>query len=182
MLKLTIPKTELWDGIRNKFITVEEQTLELEHSLVSLSTWESKWCKAFLSKHKKSSEETLDYIKCMTLNPDIPPEVYYCLTDKHLEQIIEYIEAPMTAVYFPEEKSGKVSREVVTSELIEYWMLMLNIPFEYREMHLNRLFSLIRVANMKNNPKKNKRQSQADLARQYADLNAQRLKQLNTRG
>ena len=130
MLQITIPAAELWDEQECMFINAKEQTLHLEHSLVSLSKWESKWCKPFLSKKNKTEEETLDYIKCMTITQNVNPEIYNRLTDEHFEQIKNYIEAPQTATYFSEDKTAKNNREVVTAELIYYWMIALNIPSE----------------------------------------------------
>lgn len=180
MLKITIPAGEQWDEINQIFINTKEQTLQLEHSLVSLSKWESKWCKAFLTKNEKTDEETIDYIKCMTITQNVDPNVYNCLTKENVEQIKKYIEAPMTATYFSEEHSGKSSREQVTSELIYYWMIALNIPMECQKWHLNRLLTLIRVCNIKNQPPK--KMSKRAIMSRNAALNAARRKQLNTRG
>lgn len=180
MLKITIPAGEQWDEINQVFINTKEQTLQLEHSLVSLSKWESKWCKAFLTKNEKTDEETIDYIKCMTITQNVDPNVYNCLTKENVEQIKKYIEAPMTATYFSEEHSSKSSREQVTSELIYYWMIALNIPMECQKWHLNRLLTLIRVCNIKNQPPK--KMSKRAIMSRNAALNAARRKQLNTRG
>ena len=180
MLQITVPATDLWDAKNEEFVHIKEQTLQLEHSLVSLSKWESKWCKAFLSKEQKTHEETLDYIKCMTLTQNVSPEVYNCLSRENVEQVNHYIQAPMTATYFNEDKNGKRSREVVTSELIYYWMIALNIPFECQKWHLNRLLTLIRVCNIKNAPPK--KMSKRDIMSRNAALNASRRQKLNTRG
>jgi hypothetical protein len=180
MLHITVPAIEQWDELKQEFIHSKEQTLQLEHSLVSLSKWESKWCKAFLSKNAKTTEETIDYIKCMTVTQNVDPEVYNRLTQANINQINEYIGAPMTATYFSEDKNGKSNREVVTSELIYYWMIALNITFECQKWHLNRLLTLIRVCNIKNAPPK--KMSKRDLMSRNARLNAARRQQLNTRG
>jgi len=180
MLRITIPAVEQWDEQKQEFITIKEQTLSLEHSLVSLSKWESKWCKAFLTKDNKTFEETLDYIKCMTLTQNVDPEVYNYLTNGNINEINEYIEAPMTATYFSDDKTGKTSREQVTAELIYYWMIALNIPFECQKWHLNRLLTLIKVCNIKNQPPK--KRSKKDIMSRNAALNAARRKQLNTKG
>jgi len=180
MLRITIPSIEQWDENKQEFVSTKEQTLSLEHSLVSLSKWESKWCKAFLTKNEKSSEETLDYIKFMTLTQNVDPEVYNYLTNGNISEINEYIEAPMTATYFSDEKTSKTSREQVTAELIYYWMIALNIPFECQKWHLNRLLTLIKVCNIKNQPPK--KRSKKDIMSRNAALNAARKKQLNTKG
>lgn len=186
MLQITIPavkETEYWDEAKEIFVSIpgsEELTLDMEHSLVSLSKWESKWCKAFLSKEPKTEEQTIDYIKCMTLTPNVDPAVYKRLTKQHIDEINNYIQAPMTATYISEDKSGKGGRETVTSELIYYWMVALQIPFECQYWHLNRLMTLVRVCNVKQNPPK--KMSQKQLTSRNAALNAARRKKLGTSG
>ena len=180
MLRITIPGTELWDSHKQMFVYTKEQTLQLEHSLVSLSKWESKWCKPFLSKKDKTYEETLDYVKCMTLTQNVDPEVYKRLTIDNIDLINKYIDAPMTATTFSEEKAVKNNREQVTAELIYYWMIALNIPFECQKWHLNRLLTLIRVCNVKNSPPK--KLSKKEIMSRNAALNAARKKMLNTKG
>lgn len=180
MLQITIPARELWDEAKNEFIYTKECTLQLEHSLISLSKWESKWCKAFFSKEPKTQEETLDYIKCMTLTPNVKDEIYACLSNDNVTEINKYIEAPMTATFFSQDKGGKPNREQITSELIYYWMIALTIPFECQKWHLNRLLTLIRVCNIKNQPPK--KMSKREIMSRNSALNAARRKQLNTKG
>ena len=181
MLQITVPATEQWDESKQEFINTKEQTLLLEHSLVSLSKWESKWCKSFLSsKEDKTNEETIDYIRCMTLNKNVDPNVYYCLTKENIKQIYDYIYAPMTATVLPKDHRNKTNREVITSELIYYWMIALTIPSEYERWHLNRLITLINVCSIKNAPPK--KRSRRELMSRNAALNAARRKQFNTRG
>lgn len=182
MLTITIPGgVELYDEILNEFIpATKDVTLKLEHSLVSLSKWESKWCKPFLTNKEKTTEETLDYIKCMTLTQNVDDEVYLRLSDDNIRKIRDYIDAPMTATTFRKENGPNNNREQVTSELIYYWMLSLNIPVEFQKWHLNRLLTLIRVCNVKNQPAK--KRSQSAIANDYAAMNAARRKQLNTKG
>jgi hypothetical protein len=180
MLQITIPAVELWDERKQEFVTTKEQTLQLEHSLVSISKWESKWCKPFLSKQEKTFEETLDYIKCMTITQNVDPEVYNYLTNENIEEINMYIEDPMTATYFSDDKTVKPNREQITAELIYYWMIALNIPFECQKWHLNRLLTLIKVCNIKNQPPK--KRSRKEIMSRNAALNAARRKQLNTKG
>lgn len=181
MLQLVIPLgPEIFDDEKQEFITPETKTLQLEHSLVSLSKWESKWCKPFFSKEEKTPEETIDYIKCMTITQNVKDEVYSHLTRDNIMQINKYIEAPMTATTFSKNNKGKGSREIVTSELIYYWMITLNIPSEYQKWHLNRLLTLIQVCNVKNEPAK--KMSNKEIMSRNRALNAARKKKLNTRG
>lgn len=180
MLIITIPQTELWDEGKQEFITIKEQTLQLEHSLVSLSRWESKWHKAFLSKKEKTYEETLDYVRCMTITKNVAPETYYYLSNKSMELIDQYINDPMTATYISEDRNSRPNNEQVTAELIYYWMIALGIPHEYEKWHLNRLLTLIKVCNRKNTPPK--KRSKKELMSRNAALNAARRKQLNSRG
>ena len=180
MLQIIIPASEQWDERKQEFVQTKGQTLQMEHSLVSLSKWESKWNKAFLSKGEKTYEETIDYIKCMTITQNVDPNVYNNLSSEHFDQINKYIEAPMTATSFSEDKSGRANREVITAELIYYWMIALNIPFECQKWHLNRLLTLIRVCNVKNAPPK--KMGKRATANQYAQLNAARRKQLGSKG
>lgn len=180
MLKIIVPATELWDEINEKFIYTKEQTLQLEHSLASLSKWESKWCKAFLGKQDKTDEEILDYVKCMTLTQNVNPDIYNQLSAANYAEINAYIEAPMTATCFSEEMMPKGNREVVTAELIYYWMITFNIPVEFQKWHLNKLLTLIRVCNVKNSsPKK---RSRRELMKRNAAVNAARRKRLNSKG
>ena len=180
MLQIVIPGQEFWDEQKQEFINTKEQVLQLEHSLISLSKWEAKWCKVFLSKQEKTQEETIDYIKCMTITPNVDPEVYNNLTRENIKEIEDYIAAPMTATYFSSDNAGKSSREQVTSELIYYWMIALNIPFECQKWHLNRLLTLIKVCNIKNQPPK--KMSKREIMSRNAALNAARRQQLNTKG
>ena len=179
MLQITLPTVEVWDESKEEFIILKEQTLKLEHSLVSLSKWESKWCKAFLTKQEKTREETLDYIKCMTLTQNVDPDIYNRLTNDNIEEIHKYIEAPMTATYISEKTKGKGGGEIVTAELIYYWMIALNIPFECQEWHLNKLITLIQVCNIKNQPPK--KMSKREILSRNAAINAARRQQLNSK-
>ena len=180
MLEITIPETEMWDEVNQEFINTKAQTLQLEHSLVSLSKWESKWCKPFFSKQEKTFEETVDYIRCMVLNKNISPDIYKTLSTQNIKEINTYIDAPMTATWFAKDKSGANSREQITSELIYYWMIALNIPFECQKWHLNRLLTLIKVCSIKNQPAK--KMSRREIMSRNAALNAERRRQLNSNG
>ena len=180
MLHITIPSAELWDEENQEFIHTKEYVLQLEHSLVSISKWESKWNKVFLSKEDKTYEQTIDYIKCMTITQNIPDEAYRFITKSNVDEIEKYISAPMTATWFNNDKPTGGNREKITSELIYYWMIALNIPFECQKWHLNRLLTLIRVCNVKNTPPK--KMSKRSLMQRNAALNAARRKQYNTTG
>lgn len=180
MLQITVHANDLWDESRNEFISTKEQTLQLEHSLVSLSKWESKWCKPFLSKEDKTREETLDYIRCMTITQHVSPDVYYAISNAQMADINAYIDSPMSATVVREDRSKARSREPVTSELIYYWMIALNIPFECQKWHLNRLLTLIKVCNSKNEPAK--KMSKKELMSRNTALNEARKKQLNSKG
>lgn len=180
MLRITIPEMEYYDEATQTFITTKQQSLSLEHSLVSIAKWESKWEKPFLSKDRKTVEETIDYIRCMTLTQNVDPNVYMAINDDIVQQVSKYIDAPMTATWFNEGNKRSGSREVITNEVIYYWMIALNIPSEYQKWHLNRLLTLIRVCNAKNNPPK--KMSKKDVLAQNRRLNAARKKSLNTKG
>lgn len=182
MLTITITSVDAFDEASSSFIELPEVTLHLEHSLVSLSKWESKWEKPFLNTTEKTSEETLDYIRLMALDENLPDDTVERLSEANLETINAYIQAPMTATWFPEEKKGpgNLSGEAVTAELIYYWMIALTIPPEYETWHLNRLFTLIKVCNKKNEPKK--KMSKGELQARNRSLNASRKAALNTNG
>lgn len=180
MLQITVPGQESWNEATNEFINTKDVTLTLEHSLVSLSKWESKWCKPFLTKENKTIEETIDYIKCMTLTQNVPSDVYSRLTPQNIKQINEYIENPHTATTIHSNQKGSRNSEIITSELIYYWMTALQIPWESQKWHLNRLLTLIQVCNIKNAPPK--KMSQRELMSRNAALNAARRQRLHSRG
>lgn len=179
MLKLTIPKSEFYNERTEEFIYLDEVELQLEHSLESISKWESKWNKPFLSSTDKTVEEIIDYIRCMTLTENVELDAYERLTERNIKEINSYIDAPMTATTF-NETNNRGGRDIITSEIIYYWMISFNIPFECQYWHLNRLLALIKVCNIKNNPPQ-KMSKQEVLARNKA-LNAQRRQNLNTKG
>lgn len=170
MLTITIPAIKYYDEVQNLFINFDEETLRLEHSLAAISKWESKWLKPFLSEGEKSYEETIYYIKCMTLDDGVDDNVYNRLTNANFEEINKYIEAPMTATTFRQEPGAKPNREIVTAELIYYWMVALNIPFECQNWHLNKLLTLVRVCNVKNAPEK--KMSRKEAMNRQKNLNA----------
>lgn len=179
LLQVTIPAFEKYDETTNTFSYVKEQKLSLEHSLVSLSKWESKWKKPFISKDPKSKEESIDYVRCMTTNKNVNPDVYYNIPADIFKEIEEYISDPMTATWIRETpQSG--GRQIITSELIYYWMVSYQIPFECQKWHLNRLIMLIRVCDEKN--KQPKKMSKREILSRNAALNAARRAKYNTRG
>lgn len=180
MLLLEIPEREFYEEQTNTFITYKKETLQLEHSLVSLSRWEATWLKPFLSAAPKTVEETNDYVKCMTITQNVNPDIYCNLPQETLNEIDVYINKQMTATWFNEPKIASKTREVITSELIYYWMIALTIPPEYQKWHLNRLLTLIRVCNIKNQPPK--KQGRKDSISQRAALNQARRAQNNTKG
>lgn len=180
MLLIKIPASESWDEQKEMFVeTAPEQVLQLEHSLVSISKWESKWKKPFMTKKEKTYEETMDYIKCMTITQNVKDETYDRLTLTNINTINDYIKDEMTATTFNSlQQPG--SRETITSELVYYWIISLNIPMECQKWHINRLLTLIRVCNVKNTPPK--KMNKREIASRYASLNAARRQQLNSRG
>lgn len=171
--------SEMFDARTNTFFSTKETIIVIEHSLLSISKWESKWHKPFLGKDQKTTEEVIDYIRCMTINK-VDPKIYYSLTQQNIVDVTNYIDDPMTATWFKEDENKAPSREIVTSEVIYYWMIAAGIPFECEKWHLNRLITLIRVFNEKNKPKK-KGMSSHDLASRRA-LNNARKKALHTTG
>ena len=180
MLTIYVPASEQWDELKQEFINTKAQELRLEHSLVSLSKWEAKWQKPFLSKSGIEPEEMLDYVRCMTLTQNVSPLVYTHLTTENIKQIKEYIDSPQTATTFHNLDQHAKTGEIITSELIYYWMVSLQIPFECEKWHLNRLLTLIKVCSVKNEPAK--KMSKKAVHSQNAALNAARRKRLNSKG
>lgn len=180
MLEITIPDREYFDEIKGEFVFKKGQTLKLEHSLVSLSKWESKWHKPFLTKEEKTVEEITDYVRCMTVTPNVKEDIYTNLSRENIAEINEYIENPMTATTVHDDYKKGSSREIVTSELIYYWMIALTIPFECQKWHLNRLLTLIKVCNVKNQPAK--KMSRREIMSRNAALNAANRKRFNSKG
>lgn len=180
MLQITIPAGEYFDDSTQEFINYKEVTLRLEHSLVSISKWEAKWKKVFLSKEEKTLEETIDYIRCMTITQGVDESAYGRITDANIKQVENYISDPMTATYIRKDKIAGSSRETVTSELIYYWMIALGIPVEFQKWHLNRLLTLIEVCNVKNTPPK--KRNPREIAKHNAAINAARRKRLGSKG
>lgn len=179
MLYITVPAVEMFDERTQEFFYTKEYRLQLEHSLVSLSKWESKWCKTFLSRSPKTEAETRDYIRCMTLTQNVDPIVYSALTQDNIATINRYIAAPMTATRF-NPMNEKRSGQEITAELIYYWMIVLGIPFECQKWHLNRLLTLIRVCSIKSKPPENMKKK--DILKQNAAINAARRNRTHSKG
>jgi hypothetical protein len=179
VLNITVVLAEHFNQETNQF-SIESFQLELEHSLSSLSKWESEFEKPFLATEKKTPEEVLAYFKLMTLTPNVPPEVFDKLSEDNIAVINEYVARKMTATWFREVPDGPKTREIITAELVYYWMVQFNIPWEAQYWHLNRLFTLIRVLNEKQ--AKPKKMSKADIIARNRQLNEQRRAQLNTTG
>jgi hypothetical protein len=180
MLTITIPATEYYDEKTSSFDSTKERTISLEHSLISISKWEAKWHKPFLTNNNKTSEEIVDYIKCMTITQNVDPLVYRVLTADNFKQIEKYIDDPMTATWFNERETKSHNKEIITSEIIYYWMISFNIPFECQKWHINRLLTLIRVCNIKNQPPK--KMSKNELMNRNRALNNARRNALHTKG
>lgn len=180
MLTLTVGNTEHYDEVAEEFSYRGGVELQLEHSLVSLSKWESKWEKAFLGPSEKTTEEMLGYVECMILTPDYPSDILERLNQEDLDKIGEYINLKSTATWFKENQPQAKSREVLTNELIYYWMFSAEIPIECEEWHLNRLFTLIKVFGLKNS--KPKKMSRAEMLAQNRAENARRREEAGTRG
>lgn len=183
MLTITIPGEEYFDDEKQRFLTVNDTTLEFEHSLVSLSKWESEWEKPFLSTDNKSPEQVLDYItRCMLLTPNVPPEIFHKFTTEHYKQINEYIESKMSATWFADlpKPNGPRRKEVITAEIIYYWMDELKIDLDWEKRHLARLFTLIKVHNEKNQPEK--KVDKRAIMERNRQLNEERLAKMGTKG
>lgn len=180
MLTITVGGTESFDETTQQFVIVDGTQLQLEHSLVSLSKWEEIFERPFLGNEEKTGAEVLTYVKCMCQDDNLAPEVFQQLSEDNFKAINDYLNAKKTATWFSDHSKAPASREVVTAELIYYWMTVFNIPWEAQHWHLNRLFTLIRICNVKQ--AKPKKMSRAEEAQRRRDLNEQRKKQLGTSG
>ncbi len=180
MLTITVPSREAWDEKREVFVSTKGQTLQLEHSLVSIQKWEAKWKIPFLTKEPKTFEQTIDYVRCMTITQNVKDEVYQNLTAENLKEINDYIGEDMTATWFSKDIRKKPNRQQITAELIYYWMVALQIPQEYRKWHLNQLITLIRVAEAEQTPQK--KRPRRDMISERRALNEARKARLHTKG
>ena len=179
-ITIKVPETELWDPVKEQFVNIKEQTLLMEHSLLSVDKWESRWKKSYISSENKTPVEVIDYLKCMTITKNVDPYVYYAIPASELKRIDKYISDPMTATTFNDRNEKRGRKEVITSEIIYWQMTQLNIPLEWEKRHLNKLLTLIRVAAIKSQaPQK---MTKADIARQNKALNAARRKRTGSKG
>ena len=179
MIQLVVPDLEIYDDGKSEFIIEKGQILQVEHSLVSIAKWESKWNKPFLTNKPKTVEETLDYIRCMTITQNVLPYIYSHITNEIVNQVSEYIARPMSATWFTNDDNTP-SKEIITSEIIYYSMIAYNIPFECQKWHLNRLLTLIRVCKKKND--KPKKMSKAEIMNRNREINNKRRQQQNSKG
>lgn len=188
MLELIIPSVEMWDNELCQFIYTkgtDGQIIQLEHSLISLKKWEEKWHKPFLGEDNKTYSEICDYVRCMTITKNIPSSAYEYIPPETIKQIVDYIQNPMTATWFSEPPNANGTprmgrNEVITAEIIYYWMVVFNIPSEYQKWHLNQLLTLIKVVGIKSTPPK--QMSRKEIAKQNAALNAARKAKYKKKG
>lgn len=180
MLTIIIKGDEVWDENKEEFSTINDVVLDLEHSLLSLSKWESKHQKPFLAGGARTVEEVYDYLKCMIITPGIDPDVLNRCPEVTINEIRDYIESTQSATTFGMMPERRGHGETITSELIYFWMVEYKIPFEVERWHLNRLFSLIRICNIKKSPPK--KMSRHEILQRNRELNAQRRAQYGTSG
>lgn len=183
MLQVFVPSVEMFNDETGEFVQSKDAILKLEHSLISMSKWESKWHKPFLETKELTDDEAVDYIRCMTLNSqNIDESVYSCLTVENFQTINAYIDDPMTATWFNEADNGRSSnRRITTAEIIYSQMISLGIPFECEKWHLNRLLTLIKVCALENS-KETKKMSRDEILRQNRELNEKRKAAAKTKG
>ena len=180
MLTITVAQTESFNETTQEFVYLDGMTLDFEHSLVSLSKWESIHQIPFLADNEKSADQMVDYIRLMILTPDVPDDILQVFSEEDFKKIQAYIDSPESATTFSETPGKGAKRETITAELIYYWMVAYNIPWEAETWHLNRLFSLIKIANIKQGPQK--KMSKAEISAQNAKINAERKARLGTTG
>ncbi len=178
MLRITVPEKELYDERTEEFLYFKGGTLLLEHSLLSISKWEATWKKPYINT-KKTSDEALDYVRCMTINSNVNPLIYRCLTRENVKEINEYVDDVKTATTFHDESSKQ--QETITSEIVYYWMIAQNVPIEFEKWHFSRLITLLKVCAIKNNPNK-KKMSASEISRRNRELNRARRAKYNTKG
>lgn len=180
MLRIIIEGDELYDEEKEEFFTIDDVTLDLEHSLLSVSKWESEYKKPFLASGEKTAEEIFGYLKAMVVTPGVDPGVLSRCSSKTIDQIQQYIESSQSATTFGSIPERRGPGEVITSELIYYWMISFNIPFDCERWNLNRLFALIRICNIKQS--KPKKMSRNEIAQRNREINERRKAELGTSG
>jgi len=192
MLELVLPAVtgEEWDESKEMFVYTRQQKelkIRFEHSLIAIGKWESHWHKSFFTtfsetrQKKVTDEEFFDYIKCMTITPNIDDEVYDRLTAEHIREITKYLDDPMTATTFSNKNNkGGGNNRVVTSELVYYWMAELKIPFSCEKWNIKRLMTLIQIFEAERAP--SKKMSKREIMSRNNAINAARRKQLHSKG
>lgn len=180
MYTLEVPNKTLWNDRTQEFVDVVGKTIKLEHSLVSLARWESKWHTYYLNNEKLTAEQKLDYIRCMTITQDVDPNLYYAITPEQQKDIHDYINDPMTGTVFSNKSTSSVNSRFITNEVIYSWMFANNIPIECQKWHLNRLLTLIRVCNEEKQPPKKK--TQREIMEEQRARNKARRAALGTKG
>jgi hypothetical protein len=173
--------TTLWDEETETFVEHIVSSIDFEHSLASMSKWESKWEQAFLGRTEKTAEQVYDYLSMMCLTPGVTREQILGLSQENFTQINEYIESQQTATKFAEQPNRRGSGEQITSDLVYYWMVAFRIPWEAQYWHLNKLLALVRICNAKQSGKTQK-VPRHDTAQRNRDLNAERRKKYGTSG
>jgi len=150
MLTITIPDKKYFNENTNEFFVLKGRTITMQHSLYSIRKWESKWHTYYLDNKNLTTEQIIDYFRMMTITRDVDPRIYMNLSAENIQEISKYIHDPMTATTFKDLKSRQRSRgrrEITTSEIVYYWMIINDIPFECEKWHLNQLMTLIRVCS-----------------------------------
>lgn len=180
MLEVHVPEREWWDEGHERFLKTKPAILQLEHSLLSVSKWESKWKKPFLSDNEKTYGETIDYIRCMTINRNVDPYVYNALTPENLKEITDYIGETRSATTINKRGNRAPKKTIITSEVIYSWMVTYGVPFECQKWHLSRLMMLIEVLQIENSPQK--KMGRNEILRSNAELNRARRAKLHTKG
>lgn len=180
MLTIYVSSCEIWDPKNRVFRTPKPQAITLEHSLVSVSKWESKWKKTFLVDERKTREETIDYIRCMTLTQNVDFYLYYCINREQMAQITSYISSSQTATDFGDKKRRRRNTDIFTSERIYYQMFSLGIPMECQKWHLSRLIALLRIFAEENQPQK--KRSRNEIYKEYDQIEAANIAKLKAKG
>ena len=184
-LTITVPEQELYDDLSGRFVSTKKTVLKFEHSLRSIANWESKWHKPYLSTDKRTEEETIDYLRCMCLTRDVSPDIFRIVASnrKLMLQVAEYVNNPMTATTIKRRGGRQPSKEIITNELVYFWMSNFGIPFDPCEnWHFNRLMTLIEIASIKNSDPKANKMSRSQMARERSALNAQRRAARHSKG